>query len=82
MAAHPLPELPPVPLPEVQPTMRVPEAGAYLGLGYVASYEAAKRGYLPTIHTSPKRIVVPTAELRRLLRLDPPADPPTEAGAA
>ena len=54
--------------------MRIPEAGAYLGLGYVASYEAAKKGYLPTIHTSAKRMVVPTAALRRLLGIDPPVE--------
>jgi hypothetical protein len=74
MAAHPLPDLPPVPLAAERPTLSIPEAGAYLGLRYVASYEAANKGYLPTIQTSAKRRVVPTAALRRLLLIDPPVE--------
>lgn len=62
--------LPPLPRPEERPTLKVPEAGAYLGLGYVASYEAAKRGVIPTIRTSGTRMVVPTATFRRMLGLD------------
>jgi hypothetical protein len=32
----------------------VPEAGALLGLGRNASYEAAKRGDIPTIRIDPR----------------------------
>lgn len=60
----------PLPDPEQQPTLRIPDAGAYLGLGYVASYNAANRGFLPTIRLSEHRRVVPTAELRRILGID------------
>lgn len=59
-----------IPDPEVQPTLSVPEAGRLaFGLGYAASYEAAKRGDLPTIRCG-RRIYVPTAALRRMLELE------------
>ena len=58
-----------LPMPEDRPTVSVPEAGAAFGLGYTASYEAAKRGDLPTIRLG-RRLVVPTATLRRMLGLD------------
>jgi hypothetical protein len=60
--------------------MSVPEAGAYFGLGYVASYDAAKRGVIPTLRTSATRMVVPTAALRRVLGIDPAL--PVEAVSA
>jgi hypothetical protein len=44
----------------------VPEAGGLLGLGRNASYEAAKRGELPTVNFG-RRLVVPLAALRRIL---------------
>jgi excisionase family DNA binding protein len=44
----------------------VPEAGALLGLSRNASYEAAKRGQLPTIKVG-KLLKVPKAALIRLL---------------
>jgi excisionase family DNA binding protein len=44
----------------------VPEAGALLGLSRNASYEAAKRGQLPTIKVG-KLLKVPKAALMRLL---------------
>ena len=46
----------------------VPEAGALLGLGKNASYEAAKRGDFPTIKIG-KLIRVPKAAFHRLLDL-------------
>lgn len=61
-----------VPTPEERPTLTVEEAGAYFGLGRSASYDAVRRGELPSIRFG-RRIVVPTATLRRLLGLDEPA---------
>jgi len=58
-----------VPTAEQSPTVSVEKAGAACGLGRSASYEAARRGDLPTIRFG-RRIVVPTAALRRLLQLD------------
>ena len=46
----------------------VPEAGAMLGLGKNASYEAAKRGDFPTIKIG-KLIRVPKVAFHRLLDL-------------
>lgn len=59
----------PVPTPDERPTLTVPEAGAILGLGKASSYDAAARGDIPTIRIG-RRLVVPTAGLRRLLLLD------------
>ncbi len=53
------------------PTLTVPEAGRFIGLGRAASYEAARRGQLPTLRFG-KRLLVPTAEFRRLLGLETP----------
>lgn len=64
-----------VPTAEERPTLSVPEAGAYLGLGRSQSYDAAKRGVLPVIRLGPRREVVATATLRRLLGLDGGGDP-------
>lgn len=78
--------LPPLPRPEQQPTMSIPDAGRYLGLGHAASYNAARRGVIPTLQLSPHRRVVATAELRRLLGIDPigagadPVDDAEDAG--
>ncbi|WP_292469179.1 helix-turn-helix domain-containing protein [Mesorhizobium sp.] len=46
--------------------MTVPEAGAKLGLGRNASYEAAARGDIPTIRIG-KLIKVPKAAFERML---------------
>ena len=57
-----------------KPTMSVPDAGALLGLGRNAAYDAAKRGELPTIKIG-GRIMVVTAKFREMLdaRQEPPA---------
>jgi excisionase family DNA binding protein len=47
-------------------TYSVPEAGALLGLGRVAAYEAAARGDLPVLRIG-GRILVPKVALQRLL---------------
>jgi hypothetical protein len=50
-------------------TVPIPVAGAALGLSRNASYDAAKRGDIPTIPMGRKR-PVPTAPLRRMLGLE------------
>ncbi len=48
-------------------TCSVPEAGrVFLGIGRDASYEAAKRGEIPTIKIG-GRVLVPIAALEKLL---------------
>lgn len=54
--------------------MSIEEAGAALSLGRSASYEAARRGELPTISIGRRKVVV-TAAFRRMLCLDEPAEP-------
>ena len=61
--------LAPIPPPAERPTLDIPEAGAYLGLSRIASYRAAKDGYLPVIQISERRFKVPTAALREMLGL-------------
>jgi excisionase family DNA binding protein len=58
-----------VPEPTEHPTLTVPEAGRFLGLGKASAYAAAERGDLPTIRVG-RRLLVPTAALRRMLQLD------------
>ena len=53
-------------------TTSVPEAGKLLGIGRNAAYEAARRGDIPAIKIG-KRVVVPTALLKRMLGLEPAA---------
>ena len=57
-----------VPDPEVEPTMTVPAAGGWMGLGRASSYEAARAGVIPTIKVG-RRLLVPTAKFRDLLGL-------------
>jgi hypothetical protein len=68
-----------IPSPEERPTLSVPEAGAFCGLGRSASYVAAERGDLPTLRFNGRTVRVPTARLRQMLGLDPEpgADEPT-----
>jgi len=47
-------------------TCTIAEAGEMLGIGRAASYEAARRGEIPTLKIG-RRIVVPLAALERLL---------------
>ncbi len=49
-----------------QTTVTVPDAGELLGLSRNAAYKAAQRGDIPTLRFG-RKIVVPTAELRRML---------------
>ena len=58
-----------IPHPQNVPTISLwPQAGRALRLGRSATYAAAKRGEIPTIRLG-RRIVVPTAGLRKLLQL-------------
>ncbi len=61
-------ELPAFPDPRLQPTLSVPAAGRYLGLGRAQAYAAASRGEIPTLRLG-RRILVPTALLARRLGL-------------
>jgi hypothetical protein len=62
-----------VPDPEDRPTLPVwPDVGHFLGLSKVSTYDAVARGEIPTIRIG-RRLLVPTAALRRLLGLDAPA---------
>lgn len=57
-----------VPDPEQQPTMGVEEVAELLGVGRSTAYEAVRRGDLPSFRLG-RRIVIPTAAVRRLLAL-------------
>ncbi len=59
---------PAFPDPHLQPTLSVPAAGRYLGLGRAQAYAAASRGDIPTLRVG-RRILVPTALLARRLGL-------------
>ncbi len=63
-----------IPEPHDRPTLTVEEAGEILGLGRSGAYDAAKRGEIPTIRFG-RRLVVPTAALRRMLGFDAPGPP-------
>ena len=58
-----------VPTPDERPVLTVEEAGGFLDLGRSAAYDAARRGDIPTIAIG-RRLLVPTAALRRMLHLD------------
>lgn len=58
-----------IPNPYVRPTMTVEETARALSIGRTAAYEAVRRGELPTIRVG-RRLLVPTARLRRLLGFD------------
>jgi excisionase family DNA binding protein len=59
-----------LPLPTERPTLSVPEAGKYLGLGRDAAYRAIKSGELPSIRIG-RKVLVPTAQLWNLLGMTP-----------
>jgi excisionase family DNA binding protein len=64
-----------LPLAEEQPTIKLwPDTGRALGCGRSAIYEAAARGEIPVIRLG-RKIVVPTAALRRMLHLDDDESP-------
>ena len=59
-----------IPLAEERPTLPLwPDTGRALDLSRSSTYEAARRGEIPTIRFG-RRLVVPTVALRRMLALD------------
>jgi excisionase family DNA binding protein len=62
-----------LPDPRAVPTLRVEEVATILRTGRSATYEAVRRGEIPSIRVG-RRLLVPTAALARLLGLDV-ADP-------
>ena len=52
-----------------QPTMQVDDVAAALGLSRAATYNGVQTGEIPSIRIG-RRIVVPTAAVRRMLQLD------------
>jgi excisionase family DNA binding protein len=58
-----------VPDPRERPTVSIEEVYPWLGISRGAAYEAARRGELPVIRIG-RRLLVPTAELRKMLGLD------------
>lgn len=62
-----------IPDPAERPTLTIEETAVCLGIGRTAAYEAARRGDIPTLRLG-RRLLVPTAGLRRLLQLDSPEE--------
>ena len=60
------PAAPPPDLDQLPLTCSVPVAAKLLGIGRATAYKAAAEGSLPSIRVG-RRIVVPTAALRRML---------------
>jgi excisionase family DNA binding protein len=58
-----------VPDPAVEPTMQVDTVAKALGLSRAAAYNGVQTGEIPSIRIG-RRIVVPTAAVRRMLLLD------------
>ncbi len=59
-----------LPDPEERPTLPVwPDTGNLLGLSKAATYDAVSRGDIPAIRIG-RRLLVPTAALRRMLSVD------------
>jgi Helix-turn-helix domain len=58
-----------VPDPAVEPTMQVGNVAKAFHISRAAAYEAVKTGEIPSIRIG-RRIVVPTAAVRRMLQLD------------
>jgi excisionase family DNA binding protein len=50
--------------------MTVEEVAEILGTGRTATYDAVRRGEIPSIKVG-RKLVIPTAAVRRLLELDP-----------
>jgi hypothetical protein len=62
------PDMEDFPDPRTVPTMSVPEAGRWIGVGAYAAYEAARDGTIPTIRIG-RLLRVPTASLATMLGL-------------
>ncbi len=65
------PEFVGLPDPNERPTLSVyPETARILHLSKASAYAAAERGEIPVIRIG-RRLLVPTAALRRMLQVDP-----------
>jgi hypothetical protein len=62
-----------VPDPAVEPTMKVDRVARAYGISRAAAYQAVLAGEIPSIKVG-RRVVVPTAAVRRALQLDSGAD--------
>lgn len=58
-----------LPDPNERPVLTVEEAGHHLGVSRATAYESVERGEIPSIRLG-RRLVVPTAALRRMLEID------------
>ena len=58
-----------VPDPTAEPTMQVERVAKALGISRNATYNGVESGEIPSIRIG-RRIVVPTAAVRRMLQLD------------
>ena len=58
-----------VPDPTVEPTIPVDRVAEIFGISRASAYEGVKTGAIPSIKIG-RRIVVPTAAVRRMLLLD------------
>lgn len=56
-----------LPDPDEQPTMTVDEVAAAIGMGRSQTYDAVKRGEIPSIRVGSRKILVPTHALREWL---------------
>lgn len=60
-----------VPDPRERPTVTVEEAAVILDISRPSAYEGVRSGEIPSFRVG-RRILVPTAALRRMLQLDDP----------
>ena len=58
-----------LPDPQQRPTVPVEEAAQWIGISRSSAYAAVRAGEIPSIRIG-HRLLVPTAELRRLLGVD------------
>lgn len=63
-----------VPVETVQPTMRVEDVARAFNISRNSAYEAVKAGEIPVVRAG-RRMLVPTAWVRRTLQLDGPTSP-------
>lgn len=64
-----------------RPVLTVQEAAEVLRVSRDVAYEAVRRGEIPSVRIG-RRIVVPTAALKRLLGMETTEAPPKEGGPA
>lgn len=63
---------PAIPDPSVKPTLTVEETAHVLGIIRGGAYEGVRSGDIPSLRIG-RRVIVPTAQLRALLGLNPAA---------